>query len=118
VVDGGDVGGSTAEYLRFPCAVLAENTMVSVVPTCVQVAIKMDHGHWSVGTVDGAKQRECDGVIASQGDNTWQCLPLQSWSLLVSVGGWRSTKEVVVSVFDLLKGIRVIVGCYWDVSTV
>jgi hypothetical protein len=118
VVDGGNVGGGAAEYLRFPCVVLADIPMVSVVLTCVQVAIKVDHGHWPVGTIDRAKQRECDGVITSKSNDTWQCLPLQSRTLLVSVGGRRSAKKVIVSVFDLLEGIRVIVGSNWNISAI
>jgi hypothetical protein len=39
-------------------------------PTSVEMAVEVNHGHGAVGTVDGAQQRQGDGVVTAEGDDT------------------------------------------------
>ena len=40
------------------------------------MAVKVDHRHWPVGTVDGSQQGQRDGVVAAKRDDTGQGLAL------------------------------------------
>jgi len=37
------------------------------------MAVKVDDGDGTVFTVDGTEERECDGMVASEGDQTRKC---------------------------------------------
>lgn len=75
VVDGGDGGRGAAEDFGLPC-VLGLVLVGNWEPvkggggrTGVEVAVEVDHGDRTVGTVDGAQEREGDGVVAAEGDD-------------------------------------------------
>lgn len=45
----------------------------------------MDDGNWTVGAVDGTEEREGDGVVAAEGDDTGKSLSILCWSLLLCI---------------------------------
>lgn len=76
VVDGGNLGGRAAEDLGLPS---------------VEMAVKVDDRHRPVGAVDGPQQRQGDGVVATQGNDSGQRLALERTldgrTGLIGVGG-------------------------------
>lgn len=73
------------------------------------MAVEVNDRDWSVGSVDGPQQRECDGVVAAQGDNTGERLAAFRRAELVSVGGRGAIEDVKVALFDLVQSPRVVV---------
>jgi hypothetical protein len=59
--------------------------------------------------VDRAQQRKRDSVVTTQCDETWQCLALLGGARLLSIGMRRAAQQQVMALFDLLKGVCVIV---------
>jgi hypothetical protein len=41
-----------------------------------QMTVKVYDTNWTIRTVDATEQRESDGVVATQSDQTWKCLAL------------------------------------------
>ena len=57
VVDGGLFGGCATEDFGAPG---------------VEVGVEVDDADGAVGFVDGAEEREGDGVVTSEGDDAWE----------------------------------------------
>lgn len=57
VVDASDLAGRTTEDLWLPG---------------VEVRVEVDDGDGTVSTVDGAEEREGNGVVTAEGDNSWE----------------------------------------------
>lgn len=66
------------------------------------MAVKVDDGDGTIFTVDGAEERESDGVVSSQGNHTRKCFPLLGRTGFVGVSEGRAAQEEVVPLFDLL----------------
>ena len=92
----------------------------------VQVRVKMNHRDSTVGTVDRAQEGQDDGMVASQSDDTGVMLSVgrdrYKWFAgdgVVPKGRKRVAMEKsLVSVFDLLDGVLVVVRRHRYVSTV
>jgi hypothetical protein len=41
----------------------------------LQMAVKVDHSDWAVRTIDTAKQRQSDGMIATESNYSGKSLP-------------------------------------------
>lgn len=78
--------------------------------TCVEMAVKVNHRDGSVGTVDGAQQRQGDGVVASESDETGQRLAELGWALLLAISGRSAREELVVPFLDLLQCPSVVIA--------
>ncbi len=94
VVDAGDLRGRAAEDLGAPR---------------VQVAVEVDDRDGAVGAVDGAQQRQGDGVVAAEGDDARERLAVLGWALLPGVRLGRAREDVIVPLFDLVEGVGVVV---------
>ena len=95
VVDGGLVGRGATKDFGSPG---------------VEVGVEVEDGDGPVGAVDGAEERESDGVVAAEGDESGQRFAgfrVQAW--FVGVSGRGAGEKEVVSFFDLFEGIGVIV---------
>lgn len=79
-------------------------------PTGVEMAVEVNHGHGAVGTVDGAQQRQGDGVVAAEGDDTGESAALDGRASLVGVSGRRAGQEVVVSLLNLMQRPGVVIS--------
>ena len=101
VVDAGLLGGCAAEDLWSPG---------------VEVGVEVDYGDWAVGFVHAAEERECDGVVTAEGDDTGEGLALGRRARSQGVGGWLAHEDAVVAFFDLLDGEGVVVAGYvrWE----
>lgn len=100
VVDAGHLGGRAAEHLG---------------PPRVQVAVEVDDRDGPVGAVDGAQQRQGDGVVAAEGDDARERLAELGRARLLGVRLGRAREDVVVPLFDLVEGVGVVVPglCQW-----
>lgn len=76
----------------------------------IKVTVEMYDSNRSIGTVHAAKQRQCDGVIATHGYHTREGLALLCKSRLISVGSRVTHEDAVVSFLDLMDGPLRIVG--------
>ena len=95
VVDAGDFAGGATEDLGLPG---------------VEMRVKVDDGDGTISTVDGAEEGESDGVVTSEGDDSWEGFAVLGWSFLLRVGGRFAGEDCVVAFFDLVKGPGVIVS--------
>ena len=95
VVDGGLLAGRAAKYLRLPR---------------VEVRVKVDDGDGAVGSVDAAQEREGDGVVAPEGDDSREGLAVLGDAGFGGGGVGLAHEEAVVAVFDLLDRVGVIVA--------
>ena len=95
VVDGGLAGRGAAEDLG---------------PPGVEVGVEVDDADGAVGFVDGAQEREGDGVVAAEGDDAGEGLALFGDAFLVGVGVGGAHEEGVVAVLDLLDRVGVVVA--------
>jgi hypothetical protein len=57
-------------------------------------------------------------VVAAEGDDAGEGLAGFAYAGLLGGGGGAARQERVVAVFDLLQGVRVVVGGYGDVPAV
>lgn len=73
------------------------------------MAVKVHYRHGAVCAVDGAQQRQGDGVVAAEGDDARQGLALLGWAGLVRVGCWIAREDAVVALLDLVKRPAVVV---------
>ena len=74
------------------------------------MAVKMNDLNRTIGAIDAAEQRQGNGVVTTQSDDTWQSLALQGWSLCVSIGSWLPRQQLVVSFIDLFESIGIVVS--------
>lgn len=122
VIDAGDLGWGAAKDLWFPWCSLAiqylysshsgekdEGELSEKALTGVQVAIEVDHRDGSICAVDGSQQREGDGVVTAQRDDTGKCLALLRGAELVGVGGGGTREDAVMTLLDLVKSPSVVV---------
>lgn len=49
-------------------------------------------------------------MVSTKGDDSWKCLSVQCWPLLLCIGGWGASEDGVVSFFDLVKSPCVVVS--------
>jgi hypothetical protein len=70
----------------------------------------VDHGDWAVGFVDTAEQGQGDGVVPAECDDARECLAGFADTWLVGGGEGCAGEEGVVSVFDLLQRVVVVVA--------
>lgn len=73
------------------------------------MTVEVNDSHGSVGTVDGAKERESDSMVATKGDDSRKSSALEGWTRLVCICGWWAREDVVVAFLDLSKCPLVIV---------
>lgn len=78
----------------------------------------MNHRHWAVGLVDAPQQRQRDGMVTSQGNDTRQCPAGPREPNLVGVGKRLAHQNAVVSFLNLLNRPCVVVGCHGDIAAV
>lgn len=75
----------------------------------LQMAVEVNDADGTVFTVDAAQQRQGDGVVTAEGDDTRKRLALLGQTLHVRVGGRRTREDAVVALLDLLDGPGVVV---------
>lgn len=112
MVDGGDTTGGASKDLGFPGVAdssVGRDGLEVWSRVGVQMAIKVDHRHWTIRFVDAAQQRKGDGVVAPHGDDPRQGLPGLGEAVLISVGERLAHEDAVMAFFDLLDGPGVIV---------
>jgi hypothetical protein len=97
VVDAGHLGRGAAEHLRAPG---------------VEMAVEVDYRHGAIGAVDGAEQRQGDGVVTTERDDAGQGLAVLGRTFLPGVGLGRAGKEGVVAFLDLVEGVGVVVPVF------
>lgn len=73
------------------------------------MAVEVDHRDGSICAVDGSQQREGDGVVTAQRDDTGKCLALLRGAELVGVGGGGTREDAVMTLLDLVKSPSVVV---------
>ena len=73
------------------------------------MAVEMNDTDWTVGAADAAEERECNGVVATQGNQTWKRLALLRPSLDTCIGLGLTGEKGIVAFFNLLKSIGIIV---------
>lgn len=76
----------------------------------IQMAVKVDNSHRAVGLVDAPEQREGDGVVTTEGDDTWQRAAGAGNALVMSGCVGLTHEEVVVAFFNLLNGPGIVVS--------
>lgn len=74
------------------------------------MAVKVDDGHGTVGTVDGAQQGEGDGVVTAEGDDTGQRPRVLGRALLRRIRGRLAGEDVEVALLDLVKSPGVVIA--------
>lgn len=70
----------------------------------------MNHGDRTISTVDGAKQRQSDGVVSAQSNNTGQCLALDRRTSLVGIRSRGTRKNVEMAFLNLAESPCVVVS--------
>ena len=71
--------------------------------------VEVDYGDGTVGTVDGTKEWEGDGVVAAEGDDSWQGLTVLCGAFLLGVCGGGAGEDAVVAFFDLVEGPCIVI---------
>lgn len=74
------------------------------------MAVEVNHRNWPVRAVDGPQKRQCDGVVAAQGDDTGECLALLRGAKFVCVGGRVTGEDAVVTFFNLVESPRIVIS--------
>lgn len=111
MIDSGLFGGRTAEDFGLPG---------------VEVTVEVDHRNLPISTVDRAEQREYDGVVSTEGDDARVMLAvrrdgherLPGDRVVAECGESRAVEKLLVTVFDLLDGILIVVWRDGNVATV
>lgn len=85
-------------------------------PPRVEVRVEVYDADGTVGLVDGAEERERDGVVAAEGYDARECPFVLGWADLLGIGGGCAGEEAVVALLDLLDCVGVVVA--GDVSSV
>jgi hypothetical protein len=76
----------------------------------LQMAVEVDDGDGSVGSVHAAEEGKGDGVVTAEGNDTGKRLSLLGWADLVGVCRRLAHEDAVVALFDLLDRILVVVS--------
>ena len=95
VVYGGLIRGGSAEDFGLPG---------------VEVRVEVDDANGTIGFVDGAQERERDGVVAAEGYDAGQGLFVFGGANLFCICGGCAHEEAVVAFFDLLDCVGVVVA--------
>ena len=74
------------------------------------MGVEVDDADGTVGLVDGAEEGERDGVVASEGYDAGECLFAFGGADLVCVCGGRAGEEAVMTLFDLLDCVSIVVA--------
>lgn len=73
------------------------------------MAVEVDDGDGAVCSVDGAEERQGDGVVTAEGDDSGESLSLLGRAGLVRCCLGRSGEDVVVALLNLLESPCVVV---------
>ena len=73
------------------------------------MGVEVDDADGSVFTVYGAEEREGNGVVTPEGNQTRKCLALLRWAGLVTMCEWSAAQEEVVALLDLLERVVVVI---------
>lgn len=76
----------------------------------IQMRVEVDDADGPVGAGDAAEERERDGVVAAECDNSREGLALEGRAFLVWIRGWGSAQNAVMAILDLLNGVGVVVS--------
>src|SRR5690349_16949082 len=90
--------GRTAEYLWLPG---------------VEMTVKMNDTNRAVGSVHAAEERKRDRVVATKGDYSWKSFAMLRDPLFVRIGKRITHQQAVVTFFNLLEGIGIIIATGW-----
>jgi hypothetical protein len=75
----------------------------------LQVTIEVDHTDRSILSCDTTKQWESNSMIASQGDYPRKGFSVLRGTFNVGIRGWLSGQDAVMTVFNLLDCVCIIV---------
>ena len=103
VVDGCLLGRGAAEDLGFPG---------------VEVGVEVDYADGTVGFVYGAQERERYGVVTTEGDDAREGLLLERRTNFVGVGHGGTHQEGIVTFFNLLNRVGVVVSRSFSIDFV
>lgn len=73
------------------------------------MAVEVNDGDRAVGLVDTAQQRQGDGVVTAEGDDTRQGFARPGHAVLVGIGVGLAHEDAVVALFNLLDGPFIVV---------
>lgn len=69
----------------------------------------MNDADGAIGFVYGAEQRERDRMVTAQGDDAGEGFAFQCRANFVCIGLGAAHEEIVMTVFDLLDGVGVVI---------
>jgi hypothetical protein len=113
VIDGRDFAWRTAKDFGLPS--VAAGKLVNFgepIPERrihSQMAVEMNDRDRAIGLVDTAQQRQGNGMVTTQGDDSWQHLAGLGDALLVCVGVRFAHQDAVVPILNLLNGVCVVI---------
>lgn len=76
----------------------------------VEVGVEVYNADGTVGFVDGAQEGKRDGVVATEGNDAREGFFVLGWADLFCICGGCAHEEAVVTFFDLLDCIGVVVA--------
>ena len=76
----------------------------------VEVRVEVYDADGTVGFVDGAEEGERDGVVAAEGYDAGEGLFIFGWADLVCICGRGAHEEAVVTFFDLLDCVGIVIA--------
>jgi len=74
------------------------------------MAVKVNDADGAICLGDTSQKWERDGVVTAKGNDSRQSLALQRKPLLIGVGVRLPHKQIVVSLFNLLDSISIVVS--------
>lgn len=74
------------------------------------MAIEVDDSDWSVSLVDTAQQRQCNSVVTSKRNYTWEGLACTRWAHTVGIGIGLAHQQAVMALLNLLDGPGIVVS--------
>ena len=77
---------------------------------CVEMGVEVYDADGTVGLVDGAEQGERDSMVASEGDEPRQGLSVFCGADFLCISGGGAHEKAVVTFFDLLDRVGVVVA--------
>lgn len=72
--------------------------------------VEVNDGNGTIGLVHAPEQRESNGVVSAESDNSWESLAMLGNSWLFGIGCRLSHEDAVVALFDLVKSPLVVVS--------
>ena len=57
-------------------------------------------------------------MISAKCYYAWKRRSLFGWANLLRIGSWRTRENAVMTFFDLLQGVRIVVRSDWNVTAV